>query len=125
MARVDEFLEVAEGPSEKVLGDTHPSDGAIFSLLVQVAYADGVIEEEEFELLQRLLPGRTVEDLFVWVVEQRTSPMPIEDILLAVPDADERESLLRLATHVAWEDSQLADSERRFLDQLKDAIRMA
>lgn len=121
MGRVAEWLRVLQNKEEH-LTSTHPGDDALFSLLVHVAFADGLVEEDEFDLLTRVTPGAEMGAVLDRVSEEARQPMNFEGLLLALPNREDRDLLMKLATTMALSDHHVAVNESEFLQRLATAL---
>jgi hypothetical protein len=122
MAHVDQFLGLAEGVKTDVIQRGNPADDALLCLLVQVAFSDGALDDEELEFLQKVLPGVEDEELREWVEAEAQKSIDFELLAKSLPTVDERWKCLRFAACMAWKDQVLADEERELLDALAVAF---
>ena len=101
----------------------HEQDKAVLEGLVSVAWADGAFQDREKEMLEALLEsfGATHEeatDLRDYAAKKRD----MKDIALTDLSADDRRLLLQHAVVLSWVDGDQADSEVKFLNDLRDYL---
>jgi uncharacterized membrane protein YebE (DUF533 family) len=123
MSRIDEFLLAVRG--ELVLQDSHPHDVSLLELMVHMAFSDGVIDEAEWELLERLRPGLEHPDLRAWVMDVAAAPSDFAGLSALLKSASDLAALMAFATEMAMIDGTLHDEERAALSRLKSAVRLA
>ncbi|MEL6347361.1 MAG: TerB family tellurite resistance protein, partial [Myxococcota bacterium] len=115
--RVAQWIDALQNPSSQ-LKSTHPADDALFAMLVHVAYADGTVDEEEFDRLMRVSPGLELGAVLSRVVDEANEPMNFEGLFIALPDREDRDLLMKLATTMALSDDHIAVDESEFLQRL-------
>ena len=98
----------------------HEQDKAILEGLVSVAWADGAFQEREKEMLDALLESfgaseGEAEDMRSYAAKPRT----LEDIPLTELSAEDRRLLLQHAVVLSWVDGEQAESEIKFLTDLR------
>ena len=118
MARVDEFLRLVDDPSRQKLGGGDPSDGALLSLMVHVAFSDGVVAPTELAFLKKVLPDRSEETLLSWVKNAAHQPFDWEGLNRSLATADDRWKGLRFAARMAWKDGTIQAEELDFMNSL-------
>jgi tellurite resistance protein len=101
----------------------HDQQKAILKGLVSVAWADGKFEKRESEMLDALLEtfGATdeeAEDLRSYAKEKRG----LDDIELTELSYGDRRSLMSHAVALSWIDGDQADSEKKFLEDMRDFL---
>ncbi len=123
MSRVHAYLRLIDDPTSALppaapteLGD----DAALLSLLVHLAFADDIVQGDEFALLERVRPDLSMADLMAWTMEESQSPMDWDALLAALPDASDRWACLRFAARMVCLDGNLAADE---LDGLRTVAR--
>jgi len=124
MTHVDQFLGLAEGIKGDTIERGNPSDDALLCLLVQVAFSDGVLDEEELDFLRKVLPGVADDELREWVEKEAQKSIDYDLLASSLPTVDERWKCLRFAACMAWKDQILADEERALLDNLAAAFKL-
>jgi len=121
MNRVTAFLRILNDHEADLPGE-HPADDALRRLIVHAAWADGCVDESEFDLVSRLFPGRSNGEILEWIADETGHPMDFQALADALPSQDEREEALMLAGHTAWEDDDLHQHEVGFLGDLMRAL---
>jgi tellurite resistance protein len=121
MDRALAMIALIDDPSLPPL-EPHPADEALFSIAIHVAFADGTVEEQEFELLQRLLPHRSPEDLLLWVATEAEQPLAFDMLRLALPTEEASANALRFGARMAWSDGEIAPGESMVLLRVSRAL---
>jgi DnaJ-domain-containing protein 1 len=118
-SRVDDVLHLLESHAGSAIRPgAHPSDDALLTLLVHMAFSDGVFEPSELAMLRKVAPLPDDEALQSWVHGIVSRPLDLEQIAAALDTDDRRWTALRYAARMAWKDEDLAPSERAFLNRL-------
>lgn len=124
MGALEMFLRVLEDPATAApvpLGGG-AFDDAMRQLFVQVACSDGVVQEAEFSVLERLLPGMSPGEVLEWVADAASNPPAFEALAALAPDEASRRGVLEFAVRVAWADRHLAARERQLLARLTEDL---
>ena len=87
---------------------------AVLSLLVHVAFSDGVVQDEELAFLRGVFVGHP-PDLRAWVEQAAREPLDVAAVAAALPAEEERWAALRFAAAMAWTDEELASHEKALL----------
>ena len=103
----------------------YEQDKAILQSLVSVAWADGKFDDRERQMLDALLESFGASDdeakeIRKYAEQERS----IEDIPLTDLSAGDRRTLLQQAVILSWVDGDQADSEKSFLSQLCDHLKI-
>lgn len=127
MSRVHAYLRLVDDPSSTLppaspdeLGD----DEALLALLVHLAFADGIVEGDEFALLERVRPDLSSSDLMTWILEHSDAEMDWDALLDALPDADARWAGLRFAARMTCLDGNLATDELEGLQAIAKRLEL-
>lgn len=112
MSRIAEFIDAARLDSDYVLTGSHRADGVFRSLLVHLAFSDGLVQEEEFALLRRVFPGASDSHILNWVIDETDSPMDFSSLGRACRAPEERLDCLRFATQIAAMDGVITLDEK-------------
>jgi hypothetical protein len=121
-SRVDDVLHLIESHAGSAIRPgAHPSDDALLTLLVHMAFSDGVFEESELAMLRKVAPLPDDEALHAWVRGIVSKPLDLHAISAALDTDDRRWTALRYAARMAWKDEELAVAEHTFLDRLREA----
>jgi DnaJ-domain-containing protein 1 len=127
MSRVHAYLRLVDDPSS-VLPPAAPhelgDDEALLSLLVHLAFADGIVQGDEFALLERVRPDLSMADLMAWTMEASQSAMDWDALLAALPDAEARWAGLRFAARMTCLDGNLAADELDGLRQVAKHLQL-
>ena len=128
MSRIDDWIQLIDDP-DREFEASHPADEAIAALMVQLAFADGVVQDDELAFFARVRPG---PDVARWVEACAVRPVDLSGLAPIVTTPAERRSLLALAARVVGLDGVVATEEivhlHRIVDHLglpKEAIRDA
>lgn len=100
----------------------HPSDDALVHLLVHMALSDGVLDESELAMIERIMPGHSRAEVRAWIHEVRATPLDLTALGEALDTDDRRWVALRFAARMAWRDEELAAEERQFLERAVAAL---
>jgi len=120
MNRIDHWMQVFNDPKRGSLVDQDPADPALFSLLVHMAWADGQVGEEEFDLLTRLFPGQDLGLVLESVAEASDQPLELSELMnhfAHVPEA-----LLALAERMALQDGKIHHGETKLIELLRRTL---
>jgi uncharacterized membrane protein YebE (DUF533 family) len=112
MSRIATFIKAANPDSGVSLEGSHPADGVFRSLLVHLAFSDGLVQEEEFALMRRVFPGATDTQILNWVIDETDSPMDFSALGRACKTPEERMDCLRFATQMAAMDGVITLDEK-------------
>ncbi len=115
MPRVDDYLQLIDDPSRPALRPGDPADPVLQSLLVHLAFADGVVQGDEFALLQRVRPDLPPGELMEWATEVVAVPLSMPHVRSTCPDEAAAWSCLRFAARVVCLDGDLHAEELEHL----------
>lgn len=121
--RVDQYLAVLNDPSLPPISNPGPADALIRALLVHVAFADGEVEEDEFGLLERLIPEKDAGELLSYIADTADNVLDLDALADALPTRAERDSAILLAEVMAARDERVVGEEREMIGQLMAAFR--
>ncbi|MEM6927569.1 MAG: hypothetical protein AAF602_11610 [Myxococcota bacterium] len=129
MSRLDDWLTLLDDPTSQLVG-VHPSDEVLATWMVQLAFSDGVVQEDELAFFARLAPEGT--PVARWVEQRAVKPVDLDAIAPLLTSDAERRKLLALGVRVVGLDSAVATEEivhlHRIVDHLglpHEAIRIA
>lgn len=124
MSRVDAYLELIDDPRAESLSPGHPADALLHRLLVHLAFSDGVVQGDEFALLQRVRPDLDPGELLSWAMEEASQPL--EDAALSglSRTGEDPMDILRFAARMICLDGEVAGEERERLAVLARALRL-
>lgn len=118
MSRADVFIALLDDPSAEAPQVGERADEALLGILVHLACADGVVQEEEFAFLERVLPGRETTEILGWVADTASEAPNLEQLADLLDGREERLGALRFAVRLAWADHVLDPSESSLLAKL-------
>ncbi len=124
MARVDEFLALVDDPAHPPLEPGHPADGPLLSLLVHLAFSDGVVQGDEFALLQRVRPDLDPSALMGWANEVATQDLDLDAVVATATDEPSRWNTLRFAARMVVLDGDLAEEEISSLQDIAERLQL-
>ena len=122
MNRIAEYASILKREHSRPLADSHPADPLLRSLLVHVAFADGQVDENEFGMLQQLIPGRELGELLVWVDVESKRSMDVEYLMGAFSSPSERQELIDLAELMSAVDGRIDPGETLLVATLKSIM---
>ena len=103
----------------------HPQEHAIVKALVSAAWADGVFEDKEREMISGLLDAwRASSEESKAVFEYAATERGLADVPVGELDAGDRRLVLDLAVRMSLADGVQDVSERRFLYDLAAKLRI-
>ncbi|MEN0066348.1 MAG: TerB family tellurite resistance protein [Myxococcota bacterium] len=88
------------------------------TLLVHLAYADGLVQGDELAFFERLLPRDS--DAARWVSSQATRPVDLDALAPLMATPDDRRALLAVAARVVGLDGAIATEEVIALHRIAD-----
>lgn len=98
---------------------------AIVKALVPVAWADGVFDAKEKEMLEALLDAfQASDDEKKQMRDYAAQKKSIDDINLQDLSADDRRLLLQHAVFLTFVDGEQGDAERAFLEKLAEKLKL-
>jgi len=122
MSRLDDFIAILNGTKTTPLEEEHPLDGIVLSILIHAAFSDGIVVEEEFDLLLRMMPGRELGDVLSFVSEESQRPMNFNQILNTFSEPQARQSLVAAIEAMIASDNQIAPAENAFLQRMRSEL---
>ncbi|MBT3222952.1 MAG: hypothetical protein HN348_28070 [Proteobacteria bacterium] len=124
MARADEYLALLDDPDAPVPIPEHPADEGLLAILVHLACADGMVQEEEFELFEQIRPGMGAGEILAWVADVASTELDLQAVGSQLPTDEDRIAALRFAARLAWADNVLAFEEAKKLRQIARAFEL-
>lgn len=125
MTRAEQYLAILRNQGSGALQGTDPVDTCLQEMLVHAAFADGVVNDDEFELLERLLPDLAAGEVLIWVANTAQKPLDMARLLKVFSTPEQREQLMALAREMVAIDRSIDAQEHRFLIQLTAACQDA
>lgn len=122
MSRVIQYLGLIDDPSRPDLRPGHPADPVLYHLMVDLAYSDGVVQGDEFALLQRIRPELDPTELMSWAMD--LAEEPFQEIVLAklVEQGEDGMDVLRFAARMVCLDGDVAEEERDRLARIASVV---
>jgi len=124
MSRVAEFLVLVDEPERPALAGEHPHDGPLLSLLVHIAYSDGIVQDDELALLSRIRPDLDVAGVMEWAAGIAEQSFSANLLAAAITDRTDRWQTMQLATRMVCMDGDVADEEVGILRDLAEVFGM-
>ena len=125
MTRAEQYLAILRNQGSGTLQGTDPVDTCLQEMLVHASFADGIVNDDEFELLERLLPDLAAGEVLVWVANTAQKPLDMARLLKVFSTREQREQLMALAREMVAIDRSIDAQEHRFLIQLTAACQDA
>ena len=122
MSRIDAYLQLIDEPSRPALSDAHPDDDVLLGLLAHLAFADGVVRDDEVALLRRVRPSLSADAARGWAEAASRNPLDVPALLRALPNEPERWAAVRVAARMVALDGDVASAERAQLLRLARAF---
>ena len=122
MSRVAEYLALIEQPGHPPIRGEHPHDAPLLSLLVHLAYSDGIVQDDELALLSRIRPDLDVAGVMEWAAGVAGQSFDPRKMAAAIPDSSERWTTLQLATRMVCMDGDVAIEEMGILRDLAEVF---
>ena len=122
MSRADLYIRLLDSPRAPGPTGEHKSDDAIMQILVHMACADGIVQEEEFAFLERIKPNFDAQAILTWIAESAANPINLDQIAESLDSEEERRGALRFAMRLAYADRDLDSGEATLLSRLTLAL---
>ena len=115
MKPLEESLELTAS-ERSTLKDGDAAHEALLALLAYMASSDGQVHPHELDFLERILPGRSRDDLAEWAKGHGSAgALDVDYVVRSITQPDEQWKCLRFAARMAWKDGEVADDERELL----------
>lgn len=103
----------------------HEQDKAIVKSLISVAWVDGIVTNEETEVIEALLQAFGAdEDESAELRDYAKTPRSLDEIPLTDLSAEDRRTLLQHAVLLSFVDGEQSDAEKALLDELAVKLRI-
>ncbi|MFT4624898.1 MAG: hypothetical protein ACI8PZ_003564 [Myxococcota bacterium] len=122
MDRISEFHRIITGTKTEPLTGTHPLDATLLHIIVHLAFADGEVDEAEFDRLALLMPGLESGQILERVVALSDQMLDIGNLEIEVAAPTDRRRLLQLAEELVELDGTVTVGEHRLLSALRQEI---
>ena len=93
--------------------------------MADMSFADGIVNEDEFQLLERILPDLSAAEVLIWVADTAQKPLDMARLLNEFSSREQRSQLLALAREMVAIDQEVDPQEHLFLVQLTAACQDA
>jgi len=121
VTRTDDWIALLDDPSRTLQGH-HPLDDVLGTLLVHLAFSDGVIQDDEIAFFARILPDRSRGEVLRWAERRVGRPVDLEALAPLSRTPGERRGLLGLAARVVGLDCAVATEEIVALHRLVEHL---
>ena len=121
MNRIEQFQAIIAGRQTRPLQGHDVADAHILAMIVHAAFADGTVNESEFDLIHLLMPDRELGEALVWIGEEADQPLDLDAVLAAFPQVTDRLALVRLAATIVSGDGVVSSEESEFVETLRKA----
>lgn len=122
MSRVSDYLALIDDPARTSLVPGHASDAALHHLLVELAFSDGVVQGDEFALLQRVRPDLDPAALMQWAMELSEQTLTDDRLRWLVAQGEDGMDVLRFAARMVCLDGDVAHEERARLGRIASVV---
>lgn len=103
----------------------HEQDKAIVKSLISVAWVDGIVTDEETEVIEALLQAFGAdENESAELREYAKTPRSLDEIPLTDLSADDRRMLLQHAVLLSFADGEQSKAEKELLEKLAATLRI-
>lgn len=101
-----------------------PRDDAIFALLAMMAHCDGTLADEELEMMQAVLPGRSIPALRQWIAQVGATSVDFHTIRQVLDTDDRRWIALQFCARMATRDNHLHDREVALMQRIARELQL-
>lgn len=121
MSRVKQFISLIDRADAEPLQPGHFSDPTLGHLLVHLAFGDGVVQGDEFALLQRVRTDLGPAECMQWALERSQDPFDLGSLQGLLAAGESGLDILRLSARMVCLDGDIADEERAQLEGIAEA----
>jgi len=125
MTRTEQYLAILRNQESGALQGSDRADACLREMLVHASFADGIVNEDEFQLLERILPDLSAAEVLIWVADTAQKPLDMARLLNEFSSREQRSQLLALAREMVAIDQEVDPQEHLFLVQLTAACQDA
>lgn len=122
MRRVDQVVSLLESQAGSAIRAGNPADDALLELLVHMASSDGVFDDAEIAMLERVLPSWNPTQIRAFIGKVEGSRLDLERLAAALSTEDHKWTALRFAARMAMKDEHLDPHEEAFLGSLSTQL---
>lgn len=123
MTEIDELLRLIDEPDYVCSRPPVSEDDPLLGMLVQLAFSDGVLQDDELALLERLRPDLDAQGVREWLARFDHPTFDARHVA-AVVDADAAWKVMQIATRMVCMDGDVAEEELQILQDLAEALRL-
>jgi len=122
MSRLDDFESIITGDGARSISGTDPVDAWVLKVVAHAGFADESYAQEEFDVLERIMPDKDVGEIMDFMVAESERPLDLQALKTAITSAGDRGALVRIAQHLIAADREVKPAEERFVADLKKAL---
>ena len=122
MSRLDDFESIITGDGARAISGTDPVDAWVLKVVAHAGFADESYAQEEFDVLERIMPDKDVGEIMDFMVAEAEKPLDMQALKAAITSAGDRGALVRIAQHLIAADREVKPAEERFVADLKKAL---
>ena len=122
MSRLDDFESIITGGGTRSISGSDPVDSWVLKVVAHSGFADETYAQEEFDVLERIMPDQDVGEIMDFMVAESEKPLDLQALKAAVTSAGDRGALVRIAQHLISADREVKPAEERFVADLKKAL---
>src|SRR4029453_16325714 len=122
MSRLDDFESIITGGGTRSISGSDPGDSWGLKVVAHAGFPDETYAQEEFDVLERIMPDKDVGDIMDFMVAESETPLDLQALKAAVTSAGDRGALVRIAQHLIGADREVKPAEERFVADLKKAL---
>jgi hypothetical protein len=124
MSRLDDFEAILTKKKTDALAGQDAADAWVLRLLAHTGFADAQYAQEEYDVLELLMPDKDVGEILEFMVEQADAPFDLEGLKKAFASTLDRRTLTRIAEHMVAADREVLPEEKAFVEKLKKALQV-
>jgi hypothetical protein len=122
MSRLDDFESIITGDGNRSISGTDPVDSWVLKVVAHAGFADENYAQEEFDVLERIMPDKDVGEIMDFMVAESERPLDLQALKAAITSVGDRGALVRIAQHLIAADREVKPAEERFVADLKTAL---
>ena len=100
MSRLDDFESIITGGGTRSISGTDPLDSWVLKVVAHAGFADEAYAQEEFDVLERIMPDKDVGEIMDFMVAESETPLDMQALKAAVTSPGDRGALVRIAQHL-------------------------
>jgi hypothetical protein len=122
MSRLDDFESIITRGGTRSITGNDPIDSWVLKVVAHAGFADETYAQEEFDVLERVMPDKDVGEIMEFMVAESERPLDLQALKAAVTSAGDRGALVRIAQHLIGADREVKPAEERFVADLRKAL---